>query len=218
MKAGKDIAILCDGDFPNNKETLSRLDSCNVIICCDGAVTALEKSGRKCDYIAGDMDTLSLSQQLSHRHIIISDPDQQTNDQTKSFKLALSLSPSAIHIFGATGKREDHTIGNISLLAEYASIIRKEGIKCSIDMISDYGIFVPYYGSFEMTNCRPGEQISLFAFDNSLKVHSEGLKYPVDGITFDLWWKATLNEATGTLVKIVCNHPADMLVFRNFNL
>ena len=116
-----------------------------------------------------------------------------------------------IFIIGATGKREDHTLGNISLLADYAEILKKKFSakatadkrkfvtqKCdpnniTVEMITDYGIFTPFTDSFKIS-ARKGEQISFFAFDPTLCIKSEGLVYPLDSVKFDMWWKATLNE------------------------
>ncbi len=40
-------------------------------------------------------------------------------------------------IVGATGKREDHTLGNISLLAEYIT-------RTNVIMVTDTGLLLPY--------------------------------------------------------------------------
>ncbi|MBK7480581.1 MAG: hypothetical protein IPI69_13260 [Bacteroidales bacterium] len=45
------------------------------------------------------------------------------------------------------GEREDHTIGNISLLAEYAGEV-------SVVMVSDTGIFTPILESKSLSSCR----------------------------------------------------------------
>ena len=120
-----------------------------------------------------------------------------------------------IVILGATGKREDHTLGNISLLADYAERLMQFGkmeftrkssavntklatkehdsYNITVEMITDYGIFIPFMDSFKIS-ARQGEQISFFAFDPTLHIKSKGLMYPLDNVKFDMWWKATLNE------------------------
>jgi len=57
-------------------------------------------------------------------------------------------------IVGATGKREDHTLGNISLLADYMKTAK-------VVMVTDYGIFTPMQGITEFTSHK-GQQVSLF--------------------------------------------------------
>ena len=61
-----------------------------------------------------------------------------------------------IAITGATGKREDHTIGNISLLIEY--------MRAGADVFSftDHGIFIPCR-DITTHKCRKGQQVSIFS-------------------------------------------------------
>ena len=71
------------------------------------------------DIIIGDGDSLSETNRLKYADLIFHNPDQETNDQTKAVQYLLSKGKRKIAIVGATGKREDHTIGNVSLLMEY---------------------------------------------------------------------------------------------------
>lgn len=202
------IAIIADGCFPVSEYPLSLLRNADTIICCDNSVVKLiQHTGLTPDFIVGDMDTMSEENKQHFKDIIRRFPDQETNDLTKAFKFALTLNPGMIHILGATGSREDHTLGNISLLAEYAVQFT------NIDIVTDFGIFTAHYGSCSI-QCTPGQQVSIFAFDSTLKIKSEGLKYPTDNVIFDLWWKATLNETCSTEFTLNMNHPAMILVFR----
>jgi len=54
--------------------------------------------------------------------------------------------------------------------------------------------------------------VEVAAARNSLKVTSEGLQWPLDGVVFDAWWKATLNRTTEPIVSLHFNHPAPALV------
>ena len=48
--------------------------------------------------------------------------------------------------------------------------------------------------------------------DSTLRIHSEGLVWPLDDVVFDNWWKATLNRAGEDRVKLVFNHRSIALV------
>lgn len=72
----------------------------------------------------------------------------------------------------ATGRREDHTLGNISLLAEYA-----QDCPFPVDMVTDHGIFHVIKDS-TVFDAVPGKAISFFTFDQSLRIKSTGLEYP----------------------------------------
>ena len=204
------IVILADGDFPRHPYPLSILKSADTIVCCDNSVLKLTaKSNIEADFIVGDMDSMSTENKLKYSDKIRLFPDQETNDLTKAFKFVLGLEPSKITILGATGAREDHTLGNISLLADYTKEFT------DIETVTDHGIFTSHSDTFRMESI-PGQQVSIFAFDPTLKIESEGLVYPTDSVIFDRWWKATLNEASTTSFTLTFSHKAELLLFRAF--
>jgi len=192
----KTFVILADGEFPKRRQLLEILVSSSGIICCDGAAAALIEKGYTPIAIVGDMDSLDKKFQEKYRGMIYHNPDQETNDLTKAFKYTLSLSPDQIYILGATGLREDHTIGNVSLLALY-----RDMTDIPVRILTDHGIFTCIEGE-AVIETSIGAQISIFALDKETKIVSEGLKYPLKEVIFDSWWKGTLNEATLDSVKL----------------
>ena len=222
------IAILCDGDFPTHSYPIKVLTEADILICCDGSIMQLLNSriSKLPQYIVGDMDTLSLELKNEYSDIIIESNCQESNDQTEAYSFALGLlkndQQNKISFLGATGRREDHTFGNISLLSDYAvegacippfhSIVPSH---LELELITDYGMFKPYFDTFTAPS-RIGEQISIFSFDNSLNIKSEGLLYKTDNVVFDLWWKATLNEATEDKFTLTFSHKSRVLVFYKY--
>ena len=218
----KSIVILADGNYPVATYPLELLQKADFIICCDASVLKLK--GVAPHYIVGDMDTLGAEYTEKYKDIIRKSNCQETNDQTKAFSCALGLGPPGteadIHILGTTGGREDHTLGNISLLMEYTknrgnaiapfNNIMHEGI--NVDIVTDNGIFTPHYNSFEK-GCRAGQQISIISFDNTIRIKSTGLRYPTDNATFEFWWSGTLNEAVGESFSLDFSHSAPVLLF-----
>ena len=144
-------------------------------------------SGHVPDRIVGDGDSLSVENQKRYASIIRYNPDQETNDQTKAVNYLMEKGFRRIAIVGATGRREDHTLGNISLLMEYIRM------GAEVRMYTDYGFFVPMKGDCRFF-CRKGVQVSIFAFGTQ-GLRGEGLAYPLRDFTN--WWQGTLNEATG---------------------
>ena len=201
------LVILSKGDFPSAAATLAALDGADFIICCDGAAERLLAHGRIPDLITGDMDSLPAALRERFRDIVRHNPDQETNDLTKAFRLALTLSPERITILGATGAREDHTMGNVSLLIDY---VREAS--CPVSILTDYGRFEAIIDSATLP-CRQGQEISIFAFDNTIKIKSAGLEYPTDNVVFDSLWKATLNVAAADSFTLTLSHPAGVLVY-----
>ena len=201
------IVILAAGDFPQAAAPLRALREADIRICCDSAAEALVAHGLEPDRIIGDMDSLSAECKQRYRDIITRVREQDDNDLTKAFHLALTLGPSRITLVGTTGKREDHTMGNVSLLLDY---VREA--PCPVSILTDYGRFEAITDTATLPAV-PGQQVSIFAFDNKLKIKSAGLKYPTGQVCFDTLWKATLNEALSSSFTLTLSHPSGVLLF-----
>lgn len=208
------IAIICDGQFPRREWPLWVLGKAEHVICCDGALaTYLRRTGRVPDAVVGDMDSLPKSLQKRFKDILVPISEQENNDQTKAVLYALEHWQDAkeIHIFGASGKREDHTIGNMSLLMEYERSLglSKRGI--TIDAISDWSTATVISDSTSLT-VGEGRRISVLTCDQTLRIKSEGLQWPLDDVIFDNWWRATLNRASSDQITLTLSHPAPVLL------
>lgn len=202
------VAILCNGLFPTEPYPLYLLDSADKVICCDGAFEKYRAHTRRLpDVVIGDLDSLSPELQALAGDRLVHEAGQDDNDQTKAVRYALShfSGIDEIHILGATGLREDHTLGNLSLLMEYTRMFALGDIR--LDMVSDFGTFFPVTDSVEL-HVGKGRRVSLFSPDNSLKIKSAGLEWPTDDVVFDNWWKATLNRATEDIVTLTFSHPS----------
>lgn len=216
---GKSAAIIGNGLFPKKEYPLYLLGQADHIICCDGAFSNYLRYSRSAgvtrlpDAIIGDMDSLSPAAQKEYGSLIVRVDDQDTNDQTKAFHHVIGNFRDVTDIFflAATGKREDHTIGNMSLLMEYAGYpeVTDRGIR--LQMISDFSTILPVTDSISM-ECGQGRAISIFSPDSSLRICSEGLRWPTDNVVFDNWWKATLNRASEDTVKLTFSHPSIALI------
>lgn len=215
----KTAVIICAGEFPRKPYPLYLLQRADRLVCCDSAfATYLRRRSRipGCeerlpDAVVGDLDSLSPALQRRYASLLVHRPDQDDNDQTKALAYILEQWPEVeeIHILGATGKRADHTVGNLSLLMEYPR--RFELGDRRIDIVTDHGT------AFAITDTTTldvgeGRRVSLFSPDNSLRIASEGLVWPTDDVVFDNWWKATLNRAGADRITLRFSHPSRALV------
>lgn len=183
-----ETVILANGIFPTQPIPLSILNNCDFLVCCDGATNNLHKTNKLPDAIVGDCDSLSEENKIRYKNIIHRIPEQETNDLTKAVNFCLERGRKRITILGATGKREDHTIANVSLLCEYMK-------DCDVEMVTDYGAFVSIDAP-SIFESMEGQQVSLFCIDNS-PISSQNLKYSIDNQFFTNWWQASLNESKG---------------------
>lgn len=192
-----DAVILANGLFPTAEEPLRLLREARYVVCCDGAACHWPQ----CDAIVGDGD--SVPEELRSRLIQID--EQEDNDLTKATRYCLSKGMRRIAYLGATGRREDHTLGNISLMVRYAQEMDVEPL-----MATDEGWFVVAKGeaSFESFT---GQQVSIFNID-CRQLSSEGLKWA--SYPYDQLWQGTLNEALGTTFTLKCD--GYYLVYRTY--
>ena len=216
----REVVIICDGAFPKTEYPRYLIRTADFIICCDGALRKFMRNSKAIfgedrlpDKVIGDMDSLSETLKKKHADIIVQIDEQEHNDQTKAFRWALEnlKDISTITIIGATGQREDHTIGNISLLMEYARTYDLEAMDIQLQMITDHAVIFAATDTFEF-DCGIGRQVSIFSPDSSLKIKSTGLEYPTDDVVFDNWWKATLNKAAQDTVKLEFSHKSMALI------
>lgn len=196
--------ILAAGDYPTFATPLQVLEQAKYVVCCDGGADAYIKRGGIPDAIVGDGDSLSEENRLRFASIIHHSPDQETNDQTKAVEYLISLGHTDIAIVGATGKREDHTLGNIALLAEY----QRKGV--SVRMYTDYGVFTPCLDSRTFAS-HAGQAVSIFNISAN-GLCSTGLEYPI--YDFTSLWQGTLNRSTGE--EFTIEAEGEYIVFQTY--
>lgn len=199
--------ILCDGKFPEHDIPLKCLNNARKIICCDGAAIKLLQYGKEPYSIVGDLDSLPENLILQYSDRVFRDEDQETNDQTKAVLWCHERNIKPVIILGATGLREDHTIGNISLLADYADFM-------DIAMVTDTGIFFPV-NKPKTFKCCKGQQVSIFAITPDTKITSQGLKYEVSERCFKNWNQGTLNETLSNSFHIAIDR-GKVIVYLNY--
>lgn len=181
-----EAVVLANGDYPTVPTPLEILQQTPIVVCCDGAANEFIRQKHTPYAIVGDGDSLNEHTRELYKEKIHTVGEQETNDLTKAVRFLQNQGIRKIAILGATGKREDHTLGNISLLMKYF----QEGVE--VKMFTDYGVFVPCYGTATF-NSQPGQQVSIFSF-SARNFNSAGLKYPL--YDFTEWWQGTLNECT----------------------
>lgn len=199
-----DAVVLAGGEYPTAPQPLEVLHNAPYTVCCDGAADRYIATGHTPDAIVGDGDSISAENREKYTHLMHIIAEQETNDQTKAVHFLMEQGKRRIAIVGATGLREDHTIGNISLLVEYARM------GCDVCSFTDYGIFIPCNDT-TTHKCHKGQQVSIFSI-TAKDLSAEGLRYPI--YNFNNWWQGTLNECTSD--KFTINATGWYLLFINY--
>ncbi|MBQ8703197.1 MAG: thiamine diphosphokinase [Bacteroidales bacterium] len=218
MEKTQHIVILAAGDFPTHEEPLRALREADFVVCCDSAygewkVESGKRKEEKPFVVIGDGDSLSESDKVSLGARWLQVDEQDYNDLHKAMAYATSqftVHNSQFTILGATGRREDHTLGNISYLVTFA----EEHPGADIEMLTDYGRLRAMTGSRTYASF-PYQQVSIVSMTPDLPFSAEGLKWPLDGFRARRWWQATLNEALGTEFSL--RTEGWLVVFQTYN-
>ncbi len=201
-----EAVVLASGDYPRHPVPLHLLDNAPYLCCCDGAAVELLEHAITPQAIVGDGDSLPAFFRELYAGIVHIYGEQEDNDLTKATRFCMAKGYRRIAYLGATGKREDHTLGNISLLARY-----RTEMQLDVTMITDHGYFVPIRGYAELESFK-GQQVSIFNLGCS-QISAEGLKW--EPYAYQQWWQGTLNEATGQ--RILLHGDGNLVVFRTYN-
>lgn len=197
--------IIANGRYPHHHIPLSEIENAQYIVCCDGAANSFIENGNIPDAIVGDLDSISEENKQKYTDILHLITEQDNNDLTKAVKFCIEKGINDITIVGGTGLREDHTIGNISLLSEYVLLIK-------VRMITNWGVFTPINNNTVFKSFI-GEKVSIFAIDQT-PMTTIGVKYPINNRVLSNWWEGTLNESVGDSFSI--STKGRVIVFQAF--
>lgn len=204
-----DIVILADGDYPSHPVPLTILREATRLYCCDHAGLAAISHGLKPTAIVGDGDSLSAAEKATLGALYHQVDEQDYNDLTKTLRLALSewtgATPPHVALLGTTGKREDHTLANISLLSWYARTF-----PVVPTLLTDHGLFTPASERHTFQSFAR-QQVSIFNL-GCTRLTSEGLRW--QSYPYAEMWQGSLNEATGS--EFTLDGDAAYLVFQTY--
>ncbi|MDY5968667.1 MAG: thiamine diphosphokinase [Bacteroidales bacterium] len=206
--------ILADGEFPLRPSLLAILGETERVVCCDHGYKKWLRFAKahpikaKEVYAVGDFDTLeprSPKGDVKFYHYA----GQDDNDLTKSVHFCFEHGWMELVILAATGLREDHTLGNISLLAEY---LREQPLS-KIEMLTDFGHMRALSGKHSIDSF-PSQQVSLFSMVPGKRLSVRGLQYPIENRTLDNWWQGTLNSALANSFMVEVEEGGIVIVFQ----
>lgn len=199
--------VVANGSFPVGRIPQELLSKASVIIACDGAAESLHQRGLTPSYIVGDLDSIPDTLRQTYADRIHHIEDQEINDLTKAINFAHDKGFQEVLILGATGLREDHTLGNISLLMDYAPRFKQ------IEMLSDYGLFTPLLHTTTLQS-QPGQQVSIFNLYPEGEISTDQLRWALHKRKLTAWWQGTLNEAMNTEFTITLSEAARVIIYR----
>lgn len=197
--------ILCNGLPPSAQ----LFDECrkwaDFFIAADGGGNIAHSFNSLPDIVIGDLDSFNYPDADSYK--IVFDPDQETNDLEKALNRAIKEGSKEVVVLGATGKRLDQTLKNLSVLKQFNS---KFNTLVYRDNFGDT-FLLPNSFSKEF---EPGTQVSLFPLSGKVTgIHTEGLKYSLtDEKLMNGVRDGSSNEVVSSPVEIK-HEGGDLLMF-----
>ncbi|NCA93250.1 thiamine diphosphokinase, partial [bacterium] len=161
------------------------------------------------DYIIGDMD--SVKNPPKDSKILVFPTDKNFTDGELAIKKACEMGAAYIAIYGATGGRPDHVLGNYSLLKQ-ASDMGADAVICA----DGYDVF--YKNTTFEIKTEPNDIISLVSFGSDCLVRSsQGVKYDLTNLLLSKsnGGRGISNIATDNNAKFELAY-GDLLVFHFF--
>ncbi|WFB69687.1 thiamine diphosphokinase [Chryseobacterium sp. WX] len=168
----KDKTLLfINGDAP---KSLPNPENYELIACTDGAFHYLKRMGfplDKLDFISGDFDSHSGSDEDMYEGKFILTLDQEKTDFHKALEIIQERGFSEVDVFGGSGGEQDHFLGNLTVAYGF-----KEQIKIKFyDEFSEY-YFIPHYFTLKGVKNR---MISLYPFPSVNNITTKGLNWPL---------------------------------------
>ena len=198
------VIVIANGSFPSHPIAKNYLNKSGTIICTDGAADKLIDSGKNPDIIIGDFDSTSIKGK-DRTGKWIETPDQNKTDLEKTFEWCIMNNIKKIVLLGSSGKREDHTIGNLFTLAKY-----HDEIQCEI--ITNHAKIICVSGEnyiFADTN----QNISIIATEPIERITLDGLQYNIKNESLLPSTRAISNKAISD--KFYLESTGKVLVFLN---
>ena len=180
--------ILANGQYPSHPTALNKLHTAGTIICTDGSANKILENGLAPNVIIGDMDSSTIDQDaFKGLYVKISDQDNTDLDKALEWCKLNSLSP--LTVLGASQLREDHTIGNLILLANYSD-------ELDINFVTDYFTITCHQGKRSFTSFKE-QLVSILPVEDIQSITTEGLEFPLIDEPFPISSRGISNRATG---------------------
>jgi thiamine pyrophosphokinase len=192
----KRALLLIGGAGPSREALLACAREADLIVAADAGLKAAIEAGLAPDLVVGDMDSLpdrSLLERVPADRIHVFPTDKDETDTEIGLRMAREQGCTHITVAGGGGGRLDHLLG-IAALFE-----RPEPPRRWLTDAEDT-LFVDGAVEFE---ARIGGTISVFPMGAiASRMLSEGLAWPLDGLTFQRGYAGISNRASATRVRI----------------
>ncbi len=178
------VGILCNGSVEDYAWLGSVVNGLDALICADGGTNHAYRLGLMPLVIVGDLD--SVRPEILEHYRTAGVPVKQYPKEKDQTDLQLALAEAVargaktVLLLAATGKRLDHTLGNLSVLAS----LHAHGVE---GIVLDENNDIRLWEKEALIEGEPGEEVSLLPLTTRVTgVNTENLKYAVKDGVFEI--------------------------------
>jgi len=175
----KDKALLfINGDAP---KSFPDIEKYSLIACTDGAFHYLKNMNfplEKLDFISGDFDSHSGSDENIYQDKFIYTPDQNKTDFHKALEIIADRNITDVDVLGGSGGEQDHFLGNLTVAFGFKNRLN----------IKFYAEFSEYYfipKKFTLKDVKD-KMISLYPFPSVENITTIGLNWPLTDASLNI--------------------------------
>lgn len=172
------VAFIANGELRPSLALKAEISTHDKIIAVDGGLLHCRAMGIIPDEIIGDGD--SLPEEIKELYKAIPFKHYPRDKDFSDLELAINAEEStcqAMTVYGALGRRSDHTLYNLYLLVRYPAFLRFEGHLETIFALNQGMHVIPSF---------PGQTLSFFPLGNPCSgISSVGLKWELQNCTFN---------------------------------
>ena len=200
--------IVSGGEPPRKSDLVKHIKDAALVIAVDGAADIFDRWGLKPHFIVGDMDTAdskSVSRLIGNGAAAVKLPKEKNETDTEAAVThALNVGASDIVMLGATGRRFDHTMGNVAMLVRAACA----GAVCRI--IDKHNEMWAATGEHDVFG-RIGQTVSILPLTGDLTVTATNLLYPLEKLRLGV-------DASRGISNIFVKSPAHLSISGGYAL
>jgi len=171
-EAEKPLILVGNGDY--DTDMLAKFAPMGPVVAVDGGYYGCRMAGIIPQLVIGDMDSVDPADLADSKQNTVIHPisEQDTTDLEKALR---HLSAPVIIGIGFLGKRFDHSLAALTVLAKYAG-------QHQVVLIGRDDIIYVGKGAIKMTPGR-GKRVSIWPLGPITFASSSGLTWPLDGLT-----------------------------------
>lgn len=179
-----------------------------LVIVLDSAIERAIKLEIKIDVLLGDFDRdfdAIYYKEIQYPIEIITIPDQNKTDLEKAFDYLIQRKIPAVNVVWATGKRTDHTITNLTTLAQYRE-------KLKIVILDDHSKVFLLPKKFEKWYTK-NTPISLIPIGSVSGIHTKNLFYSLENESLTMGYRTgSSNHVSEDGIVIIEHETGDLLL------